>query len=113
MSDYNQKYNKDDVFIRSMIVCLLAEMNKKMYIYNRLDDGSVQKVDIPCLYSITGGERFLKDEFYYDALQQGKAFGDYEHVPRCMVKLTSFGVTKQEATKKYKRTKIVRERQDV
>ena len=82
MSDYNQKYNKDDVFIRSMIVCLLAELNKKMYIYNRLDDGSVQKVDIPCLYSITGGERFLKDEFYYDALEQGKAFGDYEHVPR-------------------------------
>ena len=32
MSDYNQKYNKDDVFIRSMIVCLLAEMNKKFTI---------------------------------------------------------------------------------
>ena len=31
---YNEKFNKDDVFIRSMIVCLLAEMNKKLYIYN-------------------------------------------------------------------------------
>ena len=31
MSDYNQKYNKDDVFIRSMIVCLLAELNKKKH----------------------------------------------------------------------------------
>ena len=113
MSDYNQKYNKDDVFIRSMIVCLLAEMNKKLYIYNRLDDGSVQKVDIPCLYSITGGERFLKDEFYYDALQQGKAIGDYEHVPRCMVNLTSFGVNQAEQTNKYNRTKIVRESQGV
>ena len=85
MSEYNQKYNKDDVFIRSMIVCLLAELNKKMYIYNRLDDGKPQKINIPCLYSITGGERFLKDEFYYDALEEGKAFGDYEKVPRCMV----------------------------
>ena len=113
MSDYNQKYNKDDVFIRSMIVCLLAEMNKKLYIYNRLDDGSVQKVDIPCLYSITGQERFLKDEFYYDALQQGKALGDYEHVPRCMVNLTSFGVNQAEQTNKYNRTKIVRESQGV
>ena len=74
MSEYNQKYNKDDVFIRSMIVCLLAELNKKMYIYNRLDDGKPQKINIPCLYSITGGERFLKDEFYYDALEEGKAF---------------------------------------
>ena len=113
MSDYNQKYNKDDVFIRSMIVCLLAELNKKMYIYNRLDDGSVQKVDIPCLYSITGGERFLKDEFYYDALQQGKALGDYERVPRCMVNLTSFNVNAAEQTNKYNRTKIVRESQGI
>ena len=111
MSDYNQKYNKDDVFIRSMIVCLLAELNKKMYIYNRLDDGSVQKVNIPCLYSITGGnsERFLKDEFYYDALEQGKAYGDYEKVPRCMVNLTGFSVNQAEQTNKYNRTKIVRE----
>ena len=29
MNNYNQKYNKDDVFIRNMIVSLLAEMNKK------------------------------------------------------------------------------------
>ena len=113
MSDYNQKYNKDDVFIRSMIVCLLAEMNKKMYIYNRLDDGSVQKVPIPCLYSITGQERFLKDEFYYDALEQGKALGDYEKVPRCMVNLTSFSVNAAEQTNKYNRTKIVRESQGI
>ena len=113
MSEYNQKYNKDDVFIRSMIVCLLAELNKKMYIYNRLDDGSVQKVDIPCLYSITGQERLLRDEFYYDALEEGKAFGDYEKVPRCMVNLTSFSVNTAEQTKKYNRTKIVRESQGV
>ena len=113
MSDYNQKYNKDDVFIRSMIVCLLAEMNKKMYIYNRLDDGSVQKINIPCLYSITGQERFLKDEFYYDALQEGKAFGDYEKVPRCMVNLSGFNVNAAEQTNKYNRTKIVRESQGV
>lgn len=109
MNDYNQKYNKDDVFTRSMIVCLLAEMNKKMYIYNRLDDGSVQKINVPCLYSITGGERFLKDEFYYDALEQGKAFGDYESVPRCMVNLSNFTVNSAEQTNKYNRTKIVRE----
>lgn len=115
MSNYNEKYNKDDVFIRSMIVCLLAELNKKMYIYNRLDDGSVQKITIPCLYAITGGnsERFLRDEFYYDALEQGKALGDYEHVPRCMVNLTSFAVNSAEQTNKYNRTKIVRESQGI
>jgi hypothetical protein len=108
MSDYNQKYNKDDVFIRNMIVCLLAELNKKIYYYNRIDNDTVEKVDVPCLYSITGAERFLKDEFYYDALKMGKAYGDYEKVPRCMVNLTGLSINTGEQTNKYNRTKIVR-----
>ena len=109
MNNYNQKYNKDDVFIRNMIVCLLAEMNKKIYYYNREDDGSVTKINVPCLYSITGSERFLRDEFYYDALEEGKAIGDYERVPRCVVSLSGINVNTTEQTNKYNRTKIVRE----
>ena len=109
MNEYNQKYNKDDVFIRSMIVALLAEMSKKIYYYNREDDGSVTKISVPCLYSITGGERFLRDEFYYDALEEGKAIGDYERVPRCMVNLSGININAAEQTNKYNHTKIVRE----
>ena len=109
MNEYNQKYNKDDVFIRSMIVSLLAEMNKKIYYYNREDDGSVTKITVPCLYSITGSERFLRDEFYYDALEEGKAIGDYERVPRCVVSLSGINVNASEQTNKYNHTKIVRE----
>lgn len=109
MNEYNQKYNKDDVFIRSMIVSLLAEMNKKIYYYNREDNGSVTKITVPCLYSITGSERFLRDEFYYDALEEGKAIGDYERVPRCVVSLSGINVNSAEQTNKYNRTKIVRE----
>lgn len=108
ISDYNEKYNKDDVFIRNMIVSLLAELNKKIYFYNRINN-KIEKVNVPCLYSITGGERFLRDEFYYDALEQGKAIGDYEKIPRCMVNLTSMNVNTSEQTNKYNHTKIVRE----
>lgn len=108
MSDYNQKYNKDDVFSRSMIICFLAELNKKIYYYNRLDNNVIEKVEVPCLYGITGGERFLRDEFYYDALEMGKAIGDYEKVPRCMVTLGGLTVNSAEQTNKYNRTKIVR-----
>ncbi|MCM1218925.1 MAG: hypothetical protein NC548_30965 [Lachnospiraceae bacterium] len=107
-NNYNQKYNKDDVFTRSMIVCLLAELNKKIYYYNRLDNEEIEKVNVPCLYSITGGERFLRDEFYYDALEQGKAIGDYEKVPRCILSLGGISVNSGEQTNKYNRTKIVR-----
>lgn len=109
MSDYNQKYNKDDVFLRSMIVSLLAELNKKIYYYNRLDNKTIERVNVPCLYSITGGERFLRDEFFYDALEEGKAIGDYERVPRCVINLTGINVNTVEQTNKYNHTKIVRE----
>lgn len=109
MNAYNQKYNKDDVFIRSMIVSLLAEVNKKIYYYNREDDNSVTKISVPCLYSISGAERFLRDEFYYDALEEGKAIGDYERVPRCVLSLSGINVNSSEQTSKYNRTRIVRE----
>lgn len=108
MSTYNEKYNYEDVFIRSMIVSFLAELNKKIYYYNRLDDNKVEKVNVPCLYSITGGERFLKDEFYYDALKLGKAIGDYEKLPRCMVNNSGISINSAEQTNKYNRTKFVR-----
>lgn len=108
MSDYNTKHNYDDVFTRSMIISFLADLNKKIYYYNRLDDNKVEKVNVPCLYSITGGERFLRDEFYYDALNQGKAIGDYEKVPRCMVSNSGITINSSEQTNKYNHTKIVR-----
>lgn len=108
MSDFNQKYNYEDVFTRNMIVSFLAELNKKIYYFNRLDDNKVEKVNVPCLYSITGGERFLKDEFFYDALKQNKAVGDYERVPRCVVNNTGITINSSEQTNKYNHTKITR-----
>lgn len=109
MNEYNNKYNKDDVFTRNMIVCLLAEMNKKIYYYNRLDDNKVKKITVPCLYSITGQERFLKDEFFYDPMNLGVAVGDYERNPRIMLNLSSLNINTAEQTNKYNHTKIVRE----
>ena len=109
MANYNNKFNNDDVFLRRMIVALLAELNKKIYYYNLLDNDKIKKIDVPCLYSITGGERFLRDEFYYDALNMGKAIGDYEKVPRCIVELNGMSVNQAEQTNKYNHTKIVRE----
>lgn len=109
MDAYNQKYNKDDVMIRNMVVCFLTELNKKVYYYNRMDDGSVKKISVPCLYSITGQERMLKDEFYYNALEEGRALGDYERLPRVIVNLTGLNINTAEQTNKYNHTKIVRE----
>ena len=109
MNEYNNKFNKDDVFIRNMIVCFLAELNKKIYYYNRIDNDKLNKVNVPCLYSITGQERFLKDEFFYDPINLGMAIGDYEKVPRVIANLTGLTINTAEQTNKYNHTKIVRE----
>lgn len=109
MNQYNQHYNKENVFIRNMVVALLAELNKKLCIYNQLDNNTTERVNIPCMYSITGGERFLQDEFVYGAIEAGKAIGDYEPVPRCMIQMNGVSVNAAEQTNKYIHTKIVRE----
>lgn len=109
MNEYNNKFNKDDVFIRNMIVCFLTELNKKIYYYNRVDNDKVNKINVPCMYSITGQERFLKDEFFYDPINLGMAIGDYEKVPRVIANLTGLTINTAEQTNKYNHTKIVRE----
>lgn len=109
MNEYNNKFNKDDVIIRNMIVCFLDELGKRIYYYNRTDNDTVKKITVPVLYSITGQERFLKDEFFYDPINLGMAIGDYERVPRVMVNLTGLNINTAEQTNKYNHTKIVRE----
>ena len=42
-------------------------------------------------------------------MEEGRAFGDYERVPRCIVSLSGINVNTAEQTSKYNRTKIVRE----
>jgi hypothetical protein len=109
MNQYNQKYNKDNSFLRYIIVGTLAEMNKKICYYNRLDNDTLERVDVPCLFSTTGQERFLADEFVYDAISNGKAIGNYESVPRCVLNLNGMSVNAAEQTNKFINTKIVRE----
>jgi hypothetical protein len=92
-----------------MIVCFLSELNKKIYYYNRVDNDKVNKINVPCMYSITGQERFLKDEFFYDPINLGMAIGDYEKVPRVIANLTGLTINTAEQTNKYNHTKIVRE----
>jgi hypothetical protein len=61
------------------------------------------------MYSITGQEKFLKDEFFYDPINLGMAIGDYERLPRVIVNLTGLNINTAEQTNKYNHTKIVRE----
>lgn len=109
VNTYNQTYNYDNSVLRYVIVSLLAELRNKVYIYQHLDNETLEKVVVPFMYSVTGSERFLKDEFMYDSLINGKAIGDYEKVPRGVIQLESIGIDSSSQTNKFVQTRFVRE----
>lgn len=110
---YNQSYNYDGSVVRYVIVALLAELRDRVYIYqrdvNEAGETVLTKVDVPFMYSVTGSERFLKDEFQYDAETNGKAIGDYERVPRGVLQLESVGIDAQSQMNKFVQTKFTHE----
>lgn len=106
---YNQIKNYDNSVLRYVIIALLAELRNKIYIYQHPDNGTTEKVEIPFMYSITGSERFLKDEFLYDAIDNGKAIGDYEKVPRGVLNIHSIGIDSGSQMNKFTQAKFVHE----
>ncbi len=109
MSAYNQEYNKDSTILRYVIVATLAELRDKVFYYNRIDEDTLQKINVPFYYSVTGNERFLMDNFVYDAIAEGKAIGDYEVVPRGVLQLSSLSIDSGSQTNKFVRGEFVRE----
>lgn len=109
MSAYNQEFNKDNTILRYVTVATLAELRNKVYYYNQIDEDTLQKVNVPFYYSVTGDDRFLADNFLYDAVAAGKAIGDYDVVPRGILQLTSMSIDSGSQTNKFIRGEFVRE----
>lgn len=109
MSSYNQEYNKDNVVLRYLVVSMLAELKKKVYFYNQTDEDTLKKIEVPFYYSVSGNERFLLDNFMFDAEASGKAIGDYEVVPRGVVEMSSLSISSDAQTNKFTRAEFVRE----
>lgn len=109
MSAYNQEYNKDSTILRYVIVATLAELRDKVFYYNRISEDTLQKINVPFYYSVTGNERFLMDNFIYDAAAEGKALGDYEVVPRGVLQLSSLSIDSGSQTNKFVRGEFVKE----
>ena len=109
MSAYNQEFNKDNTILRYLVVGMLAELSKKVYYYNQVDEDTLKKIEVPFFYSISGNERFLLDNFMFDAEKAGKAIGDYEVVPRGIIQMNSMSINSDEQTNKFTRAEFVRE----
>jgi len=109
MSSYNIETNKDNTILRYVIVATLAELRNKVFYYNRIDEDTLLKINVPFYYSVTGNERFLLDNFLYDAIDNDKAIGDYEVVPRGVLKLSSLSINPGNQTNKFIKGEFVRE----
>ena len=109
MSAYNQEYNKDNTVLRYLVVSMLAELKDKVYYYNQTDEDTLKKINVPFFYSVSGNERFLLDNFMFDAESEKKAIGDYEVVPRGIVEMNSLSISSDSQTNKFTRAEFVRE----
>jgi hypothetical protein len=99
MATYNLKYNKDDSVIRHVIVGLLADLNKKLSIWQQVNNDQRVLIDVPFYYAVSGDENFLRDNFLFSTINGENcdptptvANANYDRVPRGIITLTSLAV---------------------
>lgn len=101
-----EKYNTDEVFLRSMLLGLVKNLSDKITYYQVDQQQNNIEVFIPFFYSMAGDESFLQDNFLsvYDCEGNAKfAEGNYDVVPRGIVKLESSSIDTSSLTNKYVR----------
>lgn len=102
---FNQAYNTDDIFLRSVIIGLLDLLNTRIQIKQVMVD-TPALITVPFFYATYGQERFLQD-FYmkYRELCDGPVYveGGAEPVPRGILTLTAVSVNAAALTSKFVR----------
>lgn len=106
MASYNLKFNKDDSVIRHILIGLVADLNKKIYLMNQIDNDTRDKVDIPFYYSFSGDEDVLYDYFLLDDSvdpERQKAIANYDVIPRGIVNMSSMTIDSAALLNKFVR----------
>jgi hypothetical protein len=101
-----EKYNTDEVFLRSMLLGLVKNLSDRITYYQVDQQQNNIEVFIPFFYSLAGDESFLQDNFLsvYDCDGNAKfAEGNYDVIPRGIVKLISSSIDTASLTNKYVR----------
>ena len=95
MSQFLEKYNIDEVFLRNVIVGMLKTLNDKLTYTQINEQQEVLEVFVPFFYSMSGDESFLQD-FYMDYIdcdgQSPFAEGNYDVVPRGILNLSGVNI---------------------
>jgi hypothetical protein len=87
---YLDKYNRDNIHARAVIVGLINLLNQEVFIINTHSNERQDIVEIPFYYSNAGDERFLQDYFmeWRDCVHPKYLDGNFDPIPRGVVQLT-------------------------
>lgn len=97
--------NVQDIFFRNASLALLDLLNREVIIELERD-GKITKHEIPFIYNFAADEGFMKDFFMElptDCKYPNFAEGNYEVLPRGIVKFKSFNVRTGDITNKFVR----------
>jgi len=112
MSGFLEKFNTDDVFLRNLMIAFLRSLNEKLTYYQINDQQQVLEVFIPFYPSMTGDEPFLQDFFieYQNCLDGSiMAEGNYDVIPRGIVRIGPSSIDPSGLTNKYTRMNYTKE----
>lgn len=107
---YSEKFNRDDIHFRSVIVGLINLLNQEIFLINTLDNDTQEIVEVPFYYSFTGDERYLQDHFleWRDCTHPKFMNGVFDPIPRGVVKLGDVSIQQSNMTQRWIRGKFTR-----
>lgn len=95
MSDFINRANYDDVYLRSIIVGFLGFLKDKFNYVTKSEENGNKKINVPVYYSFTGENRYIMDAFY-DDVPDKRVNSNTDQIPRATIKLNSWNVKNEE-----------------
>jgi len=100
---YLEKYNRDDIHPRAVIVGLINMLNQEIFIVNTHSNEHQEIVEVPFYYSSTGDERYLQDYFleWRDCVHPKFLDGNFDPIPRGVVNLSDLSINTGNLTQRW------------
>lgn len=103
---FNEKFNKDEVLYRNIIVGLLNVLNRRI-VYNQvIGPDEIKEVSVPFFYFMYNDERFMQDFYQLNGQEcDGPTFaeGNIDPVPRGVINMSSLTINSAALTSKFVR----------
>ncbi|MCK9575594.1 MAG: hypothetical protein WC979_01195 [Candidatus Pacearchaeota archaeon] len=107
---YLEKFNRDDIHLRSVIIGLINLLNQEVFFENVWSNDEQEIVEVPFYYSTTGDERYLQDAFldWRSCAHPKFMDGNFDPMPRGVVKLNDSTINKGNMTQRWIRGNYTR-----